>query len=65
MNNVIPRHPNTMTNMKTVVLANIDAPIRHISKFNMFKVVQIKNSHHLPSGSKLGKRYPETKYKKI
>lgn len=45
--------------MKTVVFANIVAPMRHITRFITFNVVQYKNSHHLPSGSKFGRRYPE------
>lgn len=53
---VIPRQPHTITKISTVVFANIDAPIRQINRFNTFKEVQYKNSHHLPSGIKLSKR---------
>lgn len=56
---MIPKQTHTIAKTKTVVLANIDAPIKQMIKFTRFKIVQYKNCHHLPSFTIFFTKYPK------
>lgn len=48
---VVPKQNMTAAKITTLVLANMEAPIRQTIKFSVFKAVQYKNLYQLLSGN--------------